>query len=97
MLTALSSWDAAGRPQLSEAAMLDHAKVLSEDIGFRTVGTREHAMGDAWMLKKAEELQKLCEEMVTREPGRRLECEVSRQEGSGAHRCVINLSSFLIS
>ena len=52
-------WDANGRPRLSEAAMLGHAKYLSEDIGFRTVGTREHALGDAWMLKKAEELQQL--------------------------------------
>ena len=68
--------------------MLGHAQYLSEDIGFRTVGTREHALGDAWMFDKAQELKTLCEEMVSKEPGRGLQCEVWRQEGNGAHRCV---------
>ena len=62
-------------PQLSEAAILSHAKYLSEDIGYRSVGTREHALGDAWTLQKAEELKKLCEKAVVRETGRKLECE----------------------
>ncbi|KLO13952.1 hypothetical protein SCHPADRAFT_920864 [Schizopora paradoxa] len=78
--------DSNGRTQLSEAAILGYAKYLSEDIGFRTVGTREHALGDSWMLSKAEELKKLCEDKVKAEPGRKLECEVWRQEGSGSHR-----------
>ena len=73
-------------PQLSERAILDHAKYLSEDIGFRSVGTREHALADAWMTKKAEEIRALCEEVVRREPGRKLQCEIERQVGSGSHR-----------
>lgn len=73
-------------PQLSEAAILSHAKYLSEDIGYRSVGTREHALGDAWMHKKAEELKNLCADVVAKEPGRKLECEVWRQVGSGSHR-----------
>lgn len=75
-------------PQISEAQILSYARHLSEDIGYRTVGTREHALGDAWMLEKAYELQKQCEEVVKTNPERKLECEVWRQEGSGSHRCV---------
>ena len=75
-------------PQISEAQILSYARHLSEDIGYRTVGTREHALGDAWMLEKAYELQKQCEEVVKANPERKLECEVWRQEGSGSHRCV---------
>jgi len=74
--------------------MLGYAKHLSEDIGFRTVGTREHALGDAWMLAKAEELKKLCEDAVKAEPGRKLECEVWRQEGSGSHRYAYRHCSY---
>ncbi|KDQ62015.1 hypothetical protein JAAARDRAFT_190713 [Jaapia argillacea MUCL 33604] len=74
-------------PQLSETAILSHAKYLSEDIGYRTVGTREHALGDAWMLKKVEEIQEECERVVRESGGeRKLECEVWRQVGSGSHR-----------
>ncbi|KAH9839719.1 uncharacterized protein C8Q71DRAFT_905143 [Rhodofomes roseus] len=75
-----------GLPQLSEARVLAHAKYLSEDIGFRTVGTREHAEGDAWMVKQAEDIQRQCEEIVRAHPTRKLECEVWHQQGSGAHR-----------
>lgn len=50
------------------------------------MGTREHALGDSWMLSKAEELKRLCEDAVNAEPGRKLECEVWRQEGNGSHR-----------
>lgn len=75
-------------PQISETQILAHAKYLSEDIGYRTVGTREHALGDAWMVEKAEELQKQCEEIVKSHPGRKLVCETWRQEGSGSHRYV---------
>ncbi|KAI5116032.1 hypothetical protein M0805_002087 [Coniferiporia weirii] len=73
-------------PQVSEYAVLEHARYLSEDIGYRTVGTREHALGDAWMLKQAYALQALCEEMVGLEHGRKLQCEVWHQVGSGSHR-----------
>lgn len=74
-------------PQLSERAILAHAKHLSEGIGYRTVGTREHALGDAWMVEQVEDVKRRCEEMVKKSGGKRkLECEVWRQEGSGKHR-----------
>ncbi|KAH8104118.1 hypothetical protein BXZ70DRAFT_924624 [Cristinia sonorae] len=73
-------------PQISETQVLAHAQYLSEDIGYRTVGTREHALGDAWMVKQAEAIQRQCEEVVKAHPGRKLLCEVWRQEGSGSHR-----------
>ena len=73
-------------PQISETQILSHVRHLSEDIGYRTVGTREHALGDAWMLEQARELVRQCEEAVKSVPGRKLECEVWRQEGSGNHR-----------
>ena len=38
------------------------------------------------MVRKADEIKQLCEEVVNRENGRKLECEVWRQEGSGSHR-----------
>jgi hypothetical protein len=85
-------FDAAGRPQLSEATMLGYAKYLSEDIGYRTVGTPEHAAADAWMVQKAEELKAECDARVQK-TGRKLECEVWHQRGSGSHRSV--LLSFL--
>ncbi|TCD68032.1 hypothetical protein EIP91_011643 [Steccherinum ochraceum] len=73
-------------PQISESQILAHAKYLSEDIGYRTVGSREHALGDAWMFKQALELQRQCEEIIKAHPGRKLQCETWRQEGSGSHR-----------
>lgn len=75
-----------GAPQISEREILEHARFLSEDVGFRTVGTREHAVGDAWMLDKAFDIKHLCEEATKNSPGRKLECEVHRQAGSGSHR-----------
>ncbi|OSX64019.1 hypothetical protein POSPLADRAFT_1065412 [Postia placenta MAD-698-R-SB12] len=75
-----------GLPQLSEARVLAHAKYLSEDIGFRTVGTREHALGDEWMIKQAELIRLQCEDAVRARPGRKLQCEVWHQQGSGSHR-----------
>jgi len=75
-------------PQISESRILEYAKYLSEDIGYRTVGTREHALADTWMLRKAEAIKEECERIV-REDGRKLECEVWRQEGSGSHRYVL--------
>ena len=76
-------------PQLSEATILEYAKYLSEDIGYRTPGTREHALADEWMTKKAYQLKEECERVVAAQPGRKLQCEVWRQEGSGSHRYVI--------
>ncbi|KAI0364703.1 hypothetical protein BV20DRAFT_1029237 [Pilatotrama ljubarskyi] len=73
-------------PRLSEAQILAHAKYLSEGIGYRTVGTREHALGDAWMLQQAEALSAECEAIVRAHPGRKLQCEVWHQQGSGSHR-----------
>ncbi|EIN06322.1 hypothetical protein PUNSTDRAFT_106562 [Punctularia strigosozonata HHB-11173 SS5] len=77
-----------GTPQISEAIILEHARYLSEDIGYRTVGTKEHMLADRWMVEKVEEVKHLCEEAVkhARIDGESLECEVWRQEGSGSHR-----------
>ncbi|KAF7370093.1 Peptide hydrolase [Mycena sanguinolenta] len=72
-------------PQISEARILGYAKYLSEDIGYRTVGTSEHALADAWMVEQAEEAKRNCERVV-KETGRKLQCEVWRQQGSGTHR-----------
>ncbi|KAG1738532.1 hypothetical protein EDB19DRAFT_1714183 [Suillus lakei] len=93
-------------PQLSEATILQYAKYLSEDIGYRTPGTREHALADAWMTKKAYQLKEECERVVAAQPGRKLQCEVWRQEGSGSHRFdmmaarlykrYVNLSNIII-
>ena len=64
---------------------------LSEDIGYRTVGTREHVLGEQWMLKEVEALKAHCDNLVKKSSHpaiRHLECEVDRQEGSGTHRYV---------
>jgi hypothetical protein len=76
-----------GRAQLSEAVILDHVKFLSEDIGFRSVGTVEHAKADEWVWEMAQTFQKECEEIV-RKSDRKLECEIWHQRGSGSHRYV---------
>ena len=86
-----------GLPQISEANVIAYAKYLSEDIGFRTVGTREHAVGDVWMLQQAEALRAQCEEVVRAHPERKLECEVWHQRGSGSHRYVIPSSVIRLS
>ncbi|KAI0311021.1 hypothetical protein OF83DRAFT_1152851 [Amylostereum chailletii] len=72
-------------PQLSESQILAYTKHLSEDIGYRTVGTYEHALADKWLHEKVEAMRRECEEVV-RGTGRKLECEVWRQEGTGSHR-----------
>lgn len=72
-------------PQISEANILSVARTLSEDIGFRTVGTYEHALGDTWMAERANEMQKECQRIVAA-TGRKLQCEVWHQRGSGSHR-----------
>ncbi|KAJ7097218.1 hypothetical protein B0H15DRAFT_825213 [Mycena belliarum] len=82
----ISLFDArTGLPQISEARILGYAKYLSEDIGYRTVGTYEHALADDWMVEQAEAAKRHCESVV-KASGRRLECEVWRQQGSGTHR-----------
>jgi hypothetical protein len=78
-------------PQISESQILGYAKYLSEDIGYRTVGTREHALADQWMIDKAEAIKAECDSIALAH-GRNLECEVWRQEGSGSHRCVPSAS-----
>ncbi|KIL62086.1 hypothetical protein M378DRAFT_166083 [Amanita muscaria Koide BX008] len=81
-------------PQISEARILDIARYLSEDIGYRTVGTYEHALADGWLHGQVLEFQKECQKAaeaaagmgVGGSGGRKLECEVWRQQGSGSHR-----------
>ncbi|KAI0297822.1 hypothetical protein B0F90DRAFT_1811013 [Multifurca ochricompacta] len=75
-----------GLPQISETQILAYVRHLSEDIGYRTVGTAEHALADKWMVDTAYEIQKECEQLVRADPGRKLECEVWHQRGSGSHR-----------
>ena len=77
-----------GLPQISETQIISYVRHLSEDIGFRTVGTAEHALADKWMIDKALEVQKECQRLVEADPERNLECEVWHQRGSGAHRYV---------
>jgi len=74
-------------PQISETRILDIAQHLSEGIGYRTVGTYEHALADQWMFDQAEALKRECDDVVSRSDGtRKLECEVWHQVGSGSHR-----------
>jgi hypothetical protein len=76
---------------IAETAVLEKVRQLSEDIGYRTVGTREHLLGEQWMLKEAQALKAHCDELVRQSSPaapRHLECEVDRQEGSGTHRYV---------
>ncbi|KAF8972707.1 hypothetical protein BDZ97DRAFT_1649998 [Flammula alnicola] len=92
-------------PQISEERILGVARHLSEDIGYRTVGTYEHALADRWMVEAAEQVQQNCERIVNK-TGRKLECEVWRQEGSGNHRfdmmgkrlykTYVNLSNIIV-
>lgn len=69
--------------------ILSHARHLSENIGFRTVGTREHALGDKYVLDHANRIKAECESILKSAPTRKLQCEVWRQEGSGTHRWVV--------
>jgi hypothetical protein len=77
-------------PQPSEPRVLEYMKVLSEDIGFRTVGTKEHALADTWMVEQVNAFKHLCERAIEKETGRKLECEVWRQQGNGSHRSALN-------
>ena len=76
-----------GLPQISEARILDVAKTVSEDIGYRIVGTEEHAQGDVWMVDQARAFKDECDALAQSQ-GRALECEVWHQTGDGSHRCV---------
>ncbi|KIY51748.1 hypothetical protein FISHEDRAFT_36479 [Fistulina hepatica ATCC 64428] len=71
--------------QISEANILAITKHLSENIGFRVVGNRQHAEATYWMLQQANDFKTQCEQIAA-ETGRKLECEVWQQEGSGSHR-----------
>jgi len=61
-----------------------------EKIGFRTVGTREHAAGDAWAVERVKELVGLCEDVKAEAAlaGKSVDlvCEWDRQQGSGTHK-----------
>ncbi|KAF9475846.1 hypothetical protein BDN70DRAFT_953709 [Pholiota conissans] len=91
-------------PQISEERILGVAKHLSEGIGYRTVGTYEHSLADKWMIEAAEQVQRNCERI--NRTGRKIECEVWRQEGSGNHRfdmmgkrlykTYVNLSNIIV-
>jgi hypothetical protein len=84
-------------PQLSETRILDVARHLSEEIGYRTVGTYEHALGDAWMVQQAEEMKRDCDRVVSASKGaRKLECEVWHQVGSGSHRSAFRVFFLLV-
>ncbi|KAG7087620.1 hypothetical protein E1B28_013568 [Marasmius oreades] len=92
-------------PQLSEARVLSIAKYLSEDIGFRTPGTLEHARGEQWFFQQVLDAQKECQR-VAESSGRKLECEVWLQRGNGSHRfdmmgarlykTYVNLSNIIV-
>lgn len=91
-----SLYDDFGAPQISEGRILEHVSELTDphSIGFRTVGTKEHALGDAWAVRQVQNLAALCESVkATAElEGRKvdLECEWDRQQGSGTHKYVAN-------
>ncbi|KAG8877791.1 hypothetical protein FRC20_010042 [Serendipita sp. 405] len=60
------------------------------NIGFRTVGSREHALGDAWAVQQVQDLAELCDHVKARaaKDGRTvdLECDWDWQQGSGTHK-----------
>lgn len=66
-------------PQFSEHKALEHIQAL-EDVGYRIVGTKEHAAGLEYVLRVADELIEKCLAFPE------LECEVWHQQGSGSHR-----------
>jgi hypothetical protein len=81
-----------GQPQISEARILSHVAELTDPniIGYRTVGTRAHALGDAWAVEQVKALVSLCDTIKAQASaeGRTvdLECEWDRQQGSGTHK-----------
>ncbi|KAK0459622.1 uncharacterized protein EV420DRAFT_1620165 [Desarmillaria tabescens] len=93
-------------PQICEANILEYSRILSEDIGYRTVGTAEHAQADLWMHQTIKDIKTECDRIVKESGGRKLECEIWRQEGSGSHRfdimntrlykTYVSLSNFIV-
>jgi hypothetical protein len=76
-----------GLPQISEGEILRHTEFLSKEVGFRTPGTREHAVGDAYWHQTVEELCREYTQRVETDGGGGVwKCEVERQVGSGTHR-----------
>ncbi|KAG8808009.1 hypothetical protein FRC19_006176, partial [Serendipita sp. 401] len=88
----IALFDASGRPQLSESRILSMVTELTDplNIGFRTVGSREHALGDAWAVQQVQDLAELCDHVRARaaKDGRTvdLECDWDWQQGSGTHK-----------
>lgn len=72
----LADSDSQGRAQPSEANVLSHVRAL-EEIGYRTVGTKEAALGEEYVLAQARALQSKCDVLL---------CEVWEQIGSGYHQ-----------
>ncbi|CCA75676.1 hypothetical protein PIIN_09666, partial [Serendipita indica DSM 11827] len=85
-------FDTTGKPQLSEARILSMVAELTDPykVGFRTVGSREHALGDAWAVDQVQGLTALCDHVKSRAKTRGdtvdIECEWDRQQGSGTHK-----------
>lgn len=73
-------------PQISETRILEIARTLSEDIGYRTAGTLEHARGEDWLWDQVTQIKKSCDELVARSSNSGLECEIWHQKGSSSHR-----------
>jgi len=89
-----------GSPQISEHRILSHVYELSDPnkIGFRTVGTREHAAGDAWAVDHVKELVRLCEDVKAAASvvGKSVDlvCEWDRQQGSGTHKLAMHYCAY---
>ncbi|KAJ3967803.1 hypothetical protein EV361DRAFT_1006474 [Lentinula raphanica] len=79
-------YNAESKPQISETRILEVSRIISEDIGFRTPGTYEHALGEDWLWDQVKNIKDECEKIVEKSPHRHLECEIWRQKGSGSHR-----------
>ena len=67
-----------GKPQTSEHLIYGHIKAL-EDIGYRTVGTEEAALGEAYVEVEVRKLEKQCQAAGI------VKCEVWVQIGDGKH------------
>ncbi|WWC69875.1 uncharacterized protein I206_103818 [Kwoniella pini CBS 10737] len=74
----LSPYDSNGDPQPSEKLILSHIEAL-ENIGYRTVGTRESVLGEQYVVEQVINLLDICEKSDV------LNCEWWSQQGSGFH------------
>ncbi|WWC62230.1 uncharacterized protein I303_104826 [Kwoniella dejecticola CBS 10117] len=70
--------DSNGDPQPSESLILGHIESL-ENIGYRTVGTRESVLGEQYVVDEVMKLLDQCEGSEV------LRCESWTQQGSGFH------------